>query len=367
MSTRNIWIQSENGRRRHHGRQSGDWFFSGPITGFDPVSGDMPSDPETQVRNCFHHLNELLSAAGLSAESVGHLMVWQKDRAFRDPLNVQWVGMFPMADDRPARHVIIRDWPGDSVIVIEATAIANCQRRTIVSMPGAALGGGSDRGSIPLAAVMGEVMFTGAIAGWDVRTGKEAEDPVAQTDFAFANVQALLKIGGFDGGQLVQAYCWQSQPAFAALAEANLAERFALSVRPAGRTVMLPLPMNLVTQVEAIAVRSSERRSYGAAASGGFANMVAADGMLFGSFRAREPGALFAEMKKGLTEAGFDLDDVDHLYVWKVSSDQNEGIEQAWADCFPDESRRPVRHDAILQSDDPATVSLDLIARRSER
>jgi 2-iminobutanoate/2-iminopropanoate deaminase len=90
MSMRNIWIQSENGRRKHHGRRSGDWFFSGPITGFDPVTGDMPSDPGAQVRNCFHHLNELLRAAGLSAESVGHLMVWQKDRAFRDPLNVQW-------------------------------------------------------------------------------------------------------------------------------------------------------------------------------------------------------------------------------------------------------------------------------------
>ncbi|MGR4863126.1 RidA family protein [Caulobacter sp. LARHSG274] len=366
MSMRNIWIQSENGRLKHHGRRSGDWFFSGPITGFDPVSGDMPSDPESQVRNCFHHLNQLLDAAGLSAESVGHLMVWQKDRAFRDPLNVQWANMFPMADDRPARHVVIRDWPGDSVIVIEATAIANCQRRTIVAMPGAALGGGSDRGFIPLAAVMGEVMFTGAIAGWNVQTGKEAEDPAAQTNFAFTNVQALLEIGGFDREHLVQAYCWQSQPVFAALAQANLAERFAPPARPAGRTVMLPLPMNLATQVETIALRASERRSYGAA-PGGFANMVAADGVLFGSFQARDPGALFAEMKKGLTEAGFGLGDVDHLYVWKLSSDQDEAIEQAWADCFPDERQRPVRHDVLLQSDGPATVSLDLIARRNDR
>lgn len=366
MLSRNIWIQSENGRQRHYGRQSGDWFFSGPIAGFDPATGEMPGDPAKQVQNCFHHLRKLLEAAGVSAGSVGHLMVWQKDRAFRDPLNVQWAAMFPDPDDRPARHVIIREWPGDSVIVIEATAIANCSRRTIVDMPGAALGGGSGRGFIPLATIMGDVMFTGAIAGWDVQTGKEAEDPAAQTNFAFANVEALLEIGGFGDEHLAHIYCWQSRLDFAAFAETNLEERFSPSLPPSGRTVILPLPMNLATQLETIAIRGSEHRSYGAAGPGRFAKMRVADGMLFGSFQARDAGLLFDGMKEGLAEAGFALDHVDHVHVWKPAADEDIRIDHAWSACFPVEDRMPVRHDIIVQTDDPVVFSLDVIARRND-
>ena len=66
-------------------------------------------------------------------------------------------------------------------------------------------------GFIPLAAILGDVLFTGAVAGTDVTTGAEPDDPALQAKFAVRNLATVLNLGGFSASDIRQAFIWERE------------------------------------------------------------------------------------------------------------------------------------------------------------
>ena len=177
----------------------GDWLFTGGMSG--------QGDPEQQAELAFQNLRAVLESAGYSTDDVGHLFVWYKDHKYRDVVNKPFVEMFPQQDNRPARHAIVRDLPGDVVLQIEAVALRG-SRRQCFEIPGVSHGGGGGRGFIPFGTKVGNVLFSGATMGQDPATGKVAEGAERQAELAFQNTRTLLDTAGFTTDDVSHMFVW---------------------------------------------------------------------------------------------------------------------------------------------------------------
>ncbi|HSV46947.1 MAG TPA: RidA family protein [Ramlibacter sp.] len=81
----------------------GPLLVSGLINGTDPATGKLAQTLEQQCAHMFTQVRRIVEAAGGGIGDIARLTVWLKDRAQREPLNAQWLAMFPDAHDRPAR------------------------------------------------------------------------------------------------------------------------------------------------------------------------------------------------------------------------------------------------------------------------
>ena len=81
----------------------GPLLMSGLINGTDPATGQLADGLEAQCACMFQHIRHVLAAAGGTTDDLVRLTVWLKDRSQREPLNQQWLKMFPDPDNRPAR------------------------------------------------------------------------------------------------------------------------------------------------------------------------------------------------------------------------------------------------------------------------
>jgi 2-iminobutanoate/2-iminopropanoate deaminase len=100
----------------------GPLLMTGVINGNDPQTGELPGDLESQCRNMFVHIRSILEAGGATPGAIVKVTVWLQDRNQRDPLNEQWLKMFPDAADRPARHALQAAVPSKFLIQCEFTA-----------------------------------------------------------------------------------------------------------------------------------------------------------------------------------------------------------------------------------------------------
>ena len=101
----------------------GQVLMSGVITGRDPASGSMPASIDEQCKNMFTHVRNVVTAAGGSTQNILKLTIWLKDPSDREPLNREWVAMFPDAESRPARHTFPLTGGGDNLIQCDVTAV----------------------------------------------------------------------------------------------------------------------------------------------------------------------------------------------------------------------------------------------------
>jgi 2-iminobutanoate/2-iminopropanoate deaminase len=101
----------------------GDLVYSAGTPPADPSVHKNPPSPEDQAEFTFLNNKRLLEAAGLSLDDVVHMFVFFKDPKYRDAVNVPWVKYFPNIEDRPARHAIKAELPGDMLIQVELIAV----------------------------------------------------------------------------------------------------------------------------------------------------------------------------------------------------------------------------------------------------
>jgi enamine deaminase RidA (YjgF/YER057c/UK114 family) len=101
----------------------GSMVFSSAIGGQDPDTHSTPAEPEKQVENCFKTIRRVLQEAGGTPADIAKLTVFLKDLKYREYVNKEWLKMFPDENDRPARHAITSDLPGNNVIQIEVIAV----------------------------------------------------------------------------------------------------------------------------------------------------------------------------------------------------------------------------------------------------
>jgi 2-iminobutanoate/2-iminopropanoate deaminase len=101
----------------------GSMVFSGGIMGQDPATGKVPSDPERQVALAFDNMQKIVEAAGGTTGDIAKVVVYLKDMQLRSLVNVEWLKMFPNADDRPVRHTLPSDSPTNPGLQLELTAV----------------------------------------------------------------------------------------------------------------------------------------------------------------------------------------------------------------------------------------------------
>lgn len=82
----------------------GPLLVSSVIAARDPGQTTTPETPEAQYVNLFHHIGEILEAAGGAWRHVARITFYVPDVSFRDSCNPIWIEHFPDAGARPARH-----------------------------------------------------------------------------------------------------------------------------------------------------------------------------------------------------------------------------------------------------------------------
>lgn len=82
----------------------GPLVVSSIIVGRDPGSSNVPESIEAQLTNLFHHVGEMLHAAGADWRHVAKMNFYLPSLDLRKELNDPWVAHFPDPDSRPARH-----------------------------------------------------------------------------------------------------------------------------------------------------------------------------------------------------------------------------------------------------------------------
>jgi 2-iminobutanoate/2-iminopropanoate deaminase len=85
----------------------GPLVVSSIIASRDPGSSTVPDDVRAQLDNLFHHVGEMLAAAGAEWRHVAKMTFYLSSLEQRAELNDPWLARFPDPSSRPARHTQI--------------------------------------------------------------------------------------------------------------------------------------------------------------------------------------------------------------------------------------------------------------------
>jgi enamine deaminase RidA (YjgF/YER057c/UK114 family) len=106
----------------------GNLMMTSGIFGMDPDTRRTPDDVEGQCRLMFENIRRVMTAAGGSPDDIIKIVVWAKDRSFKDAVNTEWLTMFPDEHSRPARHTMMYDgFTGNVLVQCELTAVLGTQ------------------------------------------------------------------------------------------------------------------------------------------------------------------------------------------------------------------------------------------------
>ena len=102
----------------------GNLMMTSGIFGMDPETRKVPDDIAEQCRLMFANVRRVMAAAGGSPDDIVKLVVWAKDKSFKDAMNKEWLGMFPDEHSRPARHTMMyAGFSGNVLIQCEIVAV----------------------------------------------------------------------------------------------------------------------------------------------------------------------------------------------------------------------------------------------------
>ncbi|UPJ48402.1 RidA family protein [Bradyrhizobium sp. 200] len=103
--------------------RKGDILISGIVTGVDPESGHLPPTLEQQCAFMFGHVRSIVEAGGGKIGDIVKLTVWLRDRSQREPVNREWLKMFPDQNDRPTRQAMEASLDGGKLVQCDFIAV----------------------------------------------------------------------------------------------------------------------------------------------------------------------------------------------------------------------------------------------------
>jgi 2-iminobutanoate/2-iminopropanoate deaminase len=106
----------------------GNMIYASSIHGKDPVTGRVAPTLEEQCGFMFSHMRKIVEAAGGSTEHIIKVSLWMADRTQRDPVNKEWLAMFPDPANRPARHTLHAELDGAQLVVCDFLAVLGDHR-----------------------------------------------------------------------------------------------------------------------------------------------------------------------------------------------------------------------------------------------
>jgi 2-iminobutanoate/2-iminopropanoate deaminase len=107
----------------------GPFMMSSGIFGMEPETRKFPPDIEGQCKLMFANVRRVMEAAGGSTDDIIKMVVWAKDKAFKDAVNKEWLAMFPDEHSRPARHTMLyQGFAANVLIQCEIVAVLSDER-----------------------------------------------------------------------------------------------------------------------------------------------------------------------------------------------------------------------------------------------
>lgn len=336
--------------------EMGGLVFTSSVPGIDPVSGEMPSDPEAQFAIAFDNLRDLLAMAGAGPESVGLLTVYTPGREGRAFINKPWLAMFPDENDRPARKTNHAPLPEGLHVQLQAVAVLNGTRRSI-GVPGL-----KHKDPLPMGACIGNYVFSSVFAPEDPATGKPVEGALAQIKRAFDNGALFMKEAGGSEGDINHYWVFmkdfQWQPA---MVEEWVRRWPTFGDRPARKTLPYELPASSEIQVQLTGVLNGTRSNFEVPGVGhhdpipmaskvgplfqssGIYGVNPEDGQVVEGLE-RQTDMVQIISARCLEQAGGSADDVAALTVMVQKFEDVAYFSERLKELFPDPSNGPALH-----------------------
>lgn len=101
----------------------GNILMSGIVFGLDPATGKPADGLDEQCRLMFGHIRAIMQAAGGSTDDIVKVTVWLADRNQREPVNREWLAMFPDPTTRPARQAMSGALDGGKLVQCDFVAV----------------------------------------------------------------------------------------------------------------------------------------------------------------------------------------------------------------------------------------------------
>ena len=100
----------------------GDTLVSGIVTGLDPATGELAPTLERQCELMFAHVRSIVEAGGGTVDDILKITVWLQDRDQREPVNREWLKLYPDPHNRPARQAMDAHLTGGKLIQCDFVA-----------------------------------------------------------------------------------------------------------------------------------------------------------------------------------------------------------------------------------------------------
>lgn len=334
----------------------GDLVFTSSVPGVDPVSGQIPADPESQFANAFENLRQLLQLAGAGPESVGLISVYTPGREGRAFINKPWLAMYPNDNDRPARKTNHAPLPNGLAVQLQAVAVVNATRQPI-AVPGL-----KHKDPLPMGVRLGPYVFSSVFAPEDPATGKPAEGALAQIKRAFDNCGLFMKEAGGSEDDInhfwvfMKGFQWQP-----AMVEEWVRRWPTFGDRPARKTLRYELPASSEIQLQVTGVLGATRSNFEVPGVGhhdpipmasrvgplfqssGIYGVDPADGQVVEGME-KQTDMVQLITQKVLKQAGGSTDDVSALTVMVQDFDNVPYFRERLLELFPDPQEGPALH-----------------------
>jgi enamine deaminase RidA (YjgF/YER057c/UK114 family) len=368
------------GRLVPAGIRFGRTIFAPNVIGTDPQTGQLSDSLVEQMERALHHMRDILADAGAGLENVGRVTAYVTTVADRHPVYGPWDSLFPDAQDRPAFKVLVAPLPGRVRVRLDMLALSGA-RRTRIDIDGVS--------ARDPTVVVANWVLSSRVHGTDPKTSQLAEGLPAEVAQAFANIDALIGMGGGSTDDVTQLTLFAPDPNTAAVSEEQFVTAFPdASRRPSFTRLHSYIMPHLSMMLEVIAATQA-----GAPADRGaaprevfyqpqrslipdamclddlfYAPAITAEDAVTGAvppgFEAQLRQA-FPNMLTCLEHAGLSLSNVGHVTVYMPDLNCRPILNDVWAALFPDPNARPPHKYVPIAFDDPRIVAqLQVIAFR---
>ena len=253
---RSIYLGDTEGTLFPSGSVKGDLLCAGSFNGVDPKTRVLSDDAVIQSSVAHEKLQMVMEAANCGLDSLGHMLVWYKDHSVREVNNGPYASMWPVQNDRPARHSVIRPMPAGQMTQVEAMGVIG-GGRTCHYVDGIWHGGiqGIDN-SLPFGVTNGNLVFSAATYGRDLATGDHAATSEGQAEWAFRHTKTLMDTAGVSMDDIGHMFVWYLEHGMRNSVNGPWVESFSSKEdRPARHAISSDLPGGMNIQIEVIAVK----------------------------------------------------------------------------------------------------------------
>jgi len=102
----------------------GNLMMTSGIFGMEPGTRRVPDDVAGQCRLMFENVRRVMKEAGGSPDDIIKMVVWAKDKSFKEAMNKEWLAIFPDEHSRPVRHTMMYGgFSGNVLIQCEIIAV----------------------------------------------------------------------------------------------------------------------------------------------------------------------------------------------------------------------------------------------------